>query len=180
MLGTDAKGKAGLSAAINNLAQAGQQAAAQQAAAQSAKPADAPAAAAATTAGTGGAAADATAQNPAAAVGGLLNALGGALGGEHPVAAVDFHALTALLPTSVAGMKRTDARGESQSAMGVKTAIATGVYQGDNGTGIQVEITDMTGVSGLMGLAGAMVQNTTSESTTGFEPRPERRWPHGA
>ncbi len=169
-LGTDAKGKAGLSAALNNLVKAGEQS---EAATGSAKAPDAPAAtttaAGSNSAGAGGSAANTTAQNPAAAVGGLMNALGGALGGDHPVAVVDFHALTALLPTTVAGMKRTDARGESQGAMGVKTASATGMYQGDNGTRIQVEITDMSAVSGLMGLAGSMVQSTTSESTTGFE-----------
>jgi Yip1 domain len=157
-LGTNEQGRAALATALNNLAKAGEQ---NQAAAA---PGDA--AANATAASTGTAT---TAQNPAAAVGGLMNALGGAMAGDHPVAAVDFHSLTALLPPSLPGMTRSDARGESQTAMGMKTATATGTYRGDNGAGIQVVIADMSAVSGLMNLAGAMVQNTSSESTTGFE-----------
>jgi hypothetical protein len=104
-----------------------------------------------------------------AAAGGLLTALGGALGGNHPVAVVDFKALTPLLPGSLSGMKRLDAKGENQGAIGVKTASATANYQGDNGAGVQIVISDMSGVSGLMDLAGALVQNTTSQSDTGYE-----------
>jgi len=77
--------------------------------------------------------------------------------------------LTTLLPTSLPGMKRLDARGEAQGAVGVTTSSATGTYQGDNGAAVHIEITDLTAVSGLMGMAGAMVQNTTSESSSGYE-----------
>jgi hypothetical protein len=163
-LGTDAKGKAGLTAALNNLVKAGEQNEAAAAAAARAAP---PVAAPAETTATGGSS-DA-AQNPAAAVGGLMTALGGALGGDHPVAVLDFHALTPLLPAALPGMKRTEARGESGGAMGVKTASATGTYQGDNGAGMHVEITDMAAVSGLMNMAGALAQETSSESDSGFE-----------
>jgi hypothetical protein len=104
-----------------------------------------------------------------AAAGGLLTALGGALGGNHPVEVVDFKALTPLLPGSLPGMKRLDAKGENQGAVGVKTASATANYQGDSGTGVQIVISDMSGVSGLMDLAGALVQNTTSQSDSGYE-----------
>jgi hypothetical protein len=34
---------------------------------------------------------------------------------------------------------------------------------------VKVEITDMSAVSGLMGMAGALVESTTSESDSGFE-----------
>jgi len=157
MLGTDAKGKAGITAAVSNLIKAGEQPAATSAPSdnglQNAAPANSPAE---------------STQNAGAAVGGLLGALGGALGGDHPKAAVDFKSLTALLPSELPGMKRTAASGESQGAMGIKTTSATGTYQGNTGT-IKVEITDMSAVSGLMGMAGALVQNTTSESDSGFE-----------
>lgn len=165
-LGTNAQGKAGIAAALNNLVKAGEQQqrneAASGAAATTAAPTDSPAAA--TSASAGGAA-----QNPASAVGGLMGALGGALGGDHPHAAVDFRQLTPALPASLSGMKRIDATGSSQSAMGVKTASATASYQGDNGTGVKIEITDMTAMAGIMGMAGALVQDTTSESASGFE-----------
>jgi hypothetical protein len=157
ILGTDAKGKAGITAAVSNLIKAGEQPAATSAPSdnglQNAAPANSPAA---------------SAQNAGAAVGGLLGALGGALGGDHPKAAVDFKSLTPLLPSELPGMKRTAASGESQGAIGIKTTSASGTYQGSMGT-IKVEITDMSAVSGLMGMAGALVQNTTSESDTGFE-----------
>jgi hypothetical protein len=104
-----------------------------------------------------------------AAAGGLLTALGGALGGSHRVDVVDFKTLTAMLPASLSGMKRTDAKGQSQGAVGVKTSSADADYQGDNGAGVHIEISDMSGLSGLMGMAGALVQNTTSESDSGYE-----------
>ena len=149
-LGTDDKGKAGLSAALNNLVKSGESGAAQS---QS----------------TVAPAADAAAPNPTAAVGGLVSALGGALGGDHPVTAVDFKTLTALLPASLPGMTRSSAQGDSQGAVGVRVTSAKADYQGDNGTAVHIEITDMSGVSGLMGLAGALVQTTTSQSDSGYE-----------
>lgn len=157
ILGTDAKGKAGLTAAVSNLIKAGDQTSNSSGTPtdnglQNAAPASSPDAA----------------QNPGAAVGGLLGAIGGALGGDHPKAAVDFKSLTPLLPPDLPGMKRTSASGESQGAIGIKTTTATGTYQGGGGT-VTVEITDMSAVSGLMGLAGTLVQNSTSESDTGFE-----------
>jgi Yip1-like protein len=157
ILGTDAKGKAGITAAVSNLIKAGEQQDAADKAANSATP--------------GTAAADnsaAATQNAGAAVGGLVTALGGALGGDHPKAAVDIKALTPLLPTDLPGMTRTAANGEQQGAAGIKTTSATGSYQGSSGT-VKIVITDMTAVAGLMGMASALAQNTTSESDTGFE-----------
>ncbi len=153
-LGTDAQGKAGLTAALSNLAKAGEQS----------RAAPAPNAAAP--------AAPDPAQNPqnaASAVGGLLTALGGSLGGPHRVDTVDFKTLEGVLPTSLSGMKRTQAQGETQGALGVKASSAKADYAGNNGAAVHVEIADMSGVSGLMDLAGSLVQNTTSESDSGFE-----------
>ena len=165
-LGTDDKGKAGLSAALSNLAKAGQQS--EQQAASAGATADR---ASSDTQGnaSGNSTASDGAQNPMAAAGGLLTALGGALGGNHRVDVVDFKTLTAMLPASLSGMKRTDAKGQSQGAVGVKTSSADADYQGDNGAGVHIEISDMSGLSGLMGLAGTLIQNTTSESDSGYE-----------
>lgn len=159
LLGTDAKGKAGITAAMSNLIKAGEQSAAPASTPtdnglQNAAPANSPAE---------------SGQNAGAAVGGLLGALGGALGGDHPKQAVDFKSLTPLLPADLPGMKRSAASGESQGAIGIKTTSAHGTYQGSNGGTVHVEISDMSAMSGLMGMAGALVQNTTSESDTGFE-----------
>jgi hypothetical protein len=171
-LGTDDKGKAGLGAALSNLVKAG----------QSGEPPSTPGAAAnsgpgaAVNSGTPDAQATATApaagaaaQNPMSAVGGLVTALGGALGGSRRVEVVDFKTLTALLPASLPGMKRTNAEGENQGAVGVKTSSAKADYRGDNGVGVHIEISDISGVSGLMDLAGSLVQSKTSESESGFE-----------
>jgi Yip1 domain len=163
-LGTDEKGKAGLSAALSNLAKAGEQSEQQ----ANAGATNADHSSSSTTENTSSNASD-SAQNATSAAGGLLTALGGALGGSRRVDVVDFKSLTALLPASLPGMKRIDAQGETQGAIGVKTASAKGNYQSDSGAGVHIEITDLSGVSGLMDLAGALVQNTTSESDSGYE-----------
>lgn len=158
VLGTDEKGKAGLSAALANLAKTGEQSAQDSAAAMDAA--------------AGGAASNRTGDNTQSALsaaGGLATALGGALGGSRRVDVVDFKELTAMLPGSLPGMKRTDARGESRGAVGVKTSSASASYEGANGARVRIEISDISGISGLMDLAGTLVQNTTSEGDSGFE-----------
>ena len=85
------------------------------------------------------------------------------------MAVVDFKALTLMLPASLPDMKRTNVQGANQGAVGVKTASAEGDYQGDGGARVHIGISDISGVSGLIGLAGSLVQNTTSESADGFE-----------
>jgi hypothetical protein len=167
-LGTDAKGKAGLSAALSNLAKAGEesQSASSNAATSSNTAPGAPNAAAANTSAAAGAE---NAQNPVSAVGGLLNALGAASGGPQRVDTVDFKTLETMLPASLPSMKRIHAEGESQSAVGVKTSTAKADYAGDDGAGEHIEIADISGVSGLVDLAGGLIQNTTSESDSGFE-----------
>jgi len=158
-LGTDAKGKAGLTAALSNLAKAGEASQAQSSnAAANAAPADAAAAVAAQ-----------NAQSPISAAGGLLTALCGALGGPHRVDTVDFKTLEGMLPASLPGMKRIQAQGENQGAVGVKTSSAKADYADNNGAGVHIEIADISGVSGLMDLAGSLIQNTTSESDSGYE-----------
>lgn len=159
VLGTDQKGKADLGAAINNLAAAGQKMEQQQmeqqrnAAAEAAAP---PAAAA-------------SAQSAVNATAGLLTALGAAAGGSRRADPVDFQTLKGLLPESLPGMQRTGAEGNSQTAIGVKGSAASADYQGPGGARARIKIADLTGVSGLLDLAGAMVQNTASESDTGYE-----------
>jgi hypothetical protein len=180
MLGTDQKGKAGIGAAISNLVKAGEQAQRQQqaAAAATSNAGAAPAPATATaTAGTGTAAVpgSATGDSAAAAPGiasattGLVTALGGALGGSERVAAVDFHSLQALLPTSLPDMTRTRAQGSDQSALGVKTSSAVGDYQNNSGGHAKVTITDISAVAGLMDIANGLVGATHSESSSAYE-----------
>jgi Yip1 domain/zinc-ribbon domain len=160
MLGTDEKGKAGLGSAITNMMKAGEEAERQQQAA-AANASNAAASAA------GSAAADAP--NIGAATTGLVAAVGGALGGSKRVAAVDFHSLEAVLPPSLPGMTRVNAEGSDQTALGVKTSTAVGSYQDGKGGHVQIKITDVSAVSGLMDMANNMVGATHSESSTGYE-----------
>lgn len=174
-LGTDSQGKATLSAALSNLVKAGEQADASNSAtgpaAVAPAPATAPARVAAPAPDPGQAAADAAqnAPSPLSAAGGLLTALGGAMGGPHRVDTVDFKTLKDVLPASLPGMKRTGAEGGSQAAIGIKTSSAKADYADDNGAAVHIEIADISGVSGLVDLAGGLIQNTTSESDSGFE-----------
>jgi hypothetical protein len=172
-LGTDAKGKEGLSAALSNLAKAGSPgdapATPTSTATTSTAAASAPTSATANSSDAQGGTPAAAAPNAVSAVAGLATALGGALGGSHRVAVVDPKTLTALLPPSLPGMKRTDAQSETQAAVGVKTSSAKAVYQGDDGAEVHIEISDISAVSGLIDTASSLVQNTTSESASGFE-----------
>jgi hypothetical protein len=171
-LGTDAQGKANLSAALSELAKAGEQSQAQPSRqGPSANQALSANVAAAAAPGAGAPAADAAQNSPSplSAAGGLLTALGGALGGPHRVDTVDFNTLRAMLPASLPGMMRTRAEGESQGAVGVKTSSAKADYAGNNGADVHIEIADISGVSGLVDLAGGLIQSTTSESDSGFE-----------
>jgi Yip1 domain len=161
-LGTDAQGKAGLATALSNLAKSGETLQNTEVTRT-----DTPSAA-----GTMPAAppqnTDPSA-NPMAATAGLLTALGGALGGPNRVEPVDFNQLSAMLPSTVADMKRTHIKGEGKAAVGVKTTSAVANYANDSGAEMDLEIDDMSGVSSLMGLSKTLVESNTSQSDTGYE-----------
>jgi Yip1 domain len=110
----------------------------------------------------------APADSPATAAAAMA-AVGSALSGGRKVDPVDFQTLKTLLPDSLPGMPRTNAEGGSQTAMGVKGSSASGTYQGDGNAQVHIKIADIAGVSGLVDMAGAMVQDANSESDTGYE-----------
>jgi len=103
--------------------------------------------------------------DPAAALG----ALGTVLTGGNKVKPVDFHALKAMLPDSLPGMKRDDASGETNEALGISAAKATAHYSDGNGKDVSVEITDMGSLSGLASLATKFDPNQEKETDTGYE-----------
>jgi hypothetical protein len=126
-------------------------------------------------AGSGGAAGSNSdpAQNSMAAAGGLLSALGGALGGNVHHEPVDFNTLKAMLPSSLPQMQRTDAQGERQQTLGVKSSSATADYrgasEGSSDAHVRIKISDMSGVSGLLEAATGLAPTGETQTDTGFE-----------
>jgi hypothetical protein len=155
MLGTDPQGRSALGAALGNLVRAGQQA-------------EAPPTGTTVAPTQGAANGDANA-NPAAAVGGLLNALGGALGGSRRFTPVDFRALGEMLPASLNGLPRGGVEGANKQAMGVHGSSASARYGGNGPGSMEVKISDVSGVSGLIDIAGNLEQTTDAQTADGFE-----------
>lgn len=85
---------------------------------------------------------------------------------------VDFRELKALLPESIGDLKRQNAQGEKNSAMGFTISRAEADYTSEDGSQhIDIELTDMTGASGLAGLAawGWTMTEIDKETETGYE-----------
>lgn len=103
----------------------------------------------------------------------MMKAITGAVQSQSTNAApatVSPKALKESLPQVVPGFERVEAGSEKQSAMGITTVIATGVYESGEKS-IRIEITDIGGMGGLgamamMGMANAEVDK---ETRTGFE-----------
>ncbi len=111
-------------------------------------------------------------QHPAANnvdLGSALGAVGQVMTGGSDVKPVAFQELKQMLPGSIAGMKRDDASGESNEAMGIKGSSATAHYSSDVGGRVTVEITDMGSLSGLAGMAAKFDPNMQKENDTGYE-----------
>lgn len=137
MLGTDAKGKSDIGAAIKNMADAGRNIEQHEQA----------------TGNTGGAPNAADTQQAVGAAGGLLSALGHSLGGEQRHDPVDFHMLQALLPPALPGLQRGTPKGESNTAMGMKATSAEVDFSGNGNARVNVSIKDASAVAGLAALA---------------------------
>jgi hypothetical protein len=107
-------------------------------------------------------------------MGDAMAALGAAMGaanGGKQVETVDFRTLKDMLPESVAGMKRTEATGEKNAAMGMQVSTAMGRYSNDQGNDAKITITDigsMTGLAGMAAYAWAMT-DIDRETSTGYE-----------
>lgn len=90
--------------------------------------------------------------------------------GASAAAMVSPKALKDLLPQAVPGFERVEAGSEKQSAFGISTVIATGVYESGEKT-IRIELTDMGGMGGLgaMAMMGMANNEVDKETRTGFE-----------
>lgn len=88
-----------------------------------------------------------------------------------PVEPVDFRELKALLPEELPGLKRTEASGEKNGAMGVVVSMAEARYGNDEGASVRIKIQDMGGLSGFAAMAqfGWAMQEIDKETETGYE-----------
>ncbi|MEO8386552.1 MAG: hypothetical protein ABI583_14980 [Betaproteobacteria bacterium] len=101
-----------------------------------------------------------------AAAASAMGALTG--GGAGAVEPVDFRELQALLPETLGGMKRGDAKGEKVGAMGIKVSNAEATYSaGENR--IKVKIVDTGSMSGVAGMAAWAMIDIDSENSAGYE-----------
>jgi len=89
---------------------------------------------------------------------------------KGPVEPVDFRTLKEMLPTSAAGMERTEATGEKNGAMGFSLSQAEGRYENADAS-MEVGIVDTGGVGGMamMGMAAWAMSEVDKETATGYE-----------
>ncbi len=105
---------------------------------------------------------------------GLTNALGamaGASGSGGSVEPIDHRELKVLLPESLPGRSRVNARGEKGGFMGIKTSMAEGEYGSEGSDGnITITITDMGTMKGLAKFGYAwLAAEIDNESDNGYE-----------
>ena len=102
------------------------------------------------------------------AMAGFLGALSSAVGGAHRHDPVDFHALEALLPSSLPRMEPGTPDGHADETMSIKTTSAHVAFSGPDDAHIRLSIEDATAISGLAGLA-EMANANASEQGDSYE-----------
>ncbi|MGE0806623.1 MAG: Yip1 family protein [Burkholderiaceae bacterium] len=107
---------------------------------------------------------DAAASGQAAAQ--VLAALGGAASGTSGRAPIDAQTLKGMLPESLGGLKRHSYEAQQNEMMGFKASVAQAQFR-DDARRIDLKITDIGGLAGLMMFAGWA--NVTGEKDTGTE-----------
>ncbi|MCW7537283.1 YIP1 family protein [Aquabacterium sp. A7-Y] len=99
-----------------------------------------------------------------AAAGEMVKAMGA--GGRAPIAAQE---LKALLPESLAGLKRESYEAQSGAGMGFNTSSAEAGYGNGGEATLQVSIADVGGLGGLAAMAGWMSMTGERETETRIE-----------
>jgi len=87
------------------------------------------------------------------------------------ITSVSGDTLKALLPETLAGMKRTQASSEKNQMMGIDMSHAEGDYEGQDGASINLKISDMGNLSGpmKMGMVGWTMAQYNRETDNGYE-----------
>jgi hypothetical protein len=99
-----------------------------------------------------------------------MKQMGGALAGSVQVEPVDFRELKALLPESLAGLKRRSSEGSRTKVMGVAASSAEAVYEDGKGGRMRVTITDAGTLTGLAAVAVAWINvEIDKEGDSGYE-----------
>ncbi|MFN4146248.1 MAG: transposase [Runella sp.] len=89
---------------------------------------------------------------------------------EGPKETIDPKLLKELLPADADGLKRKEASSEKNAVMGFGVSTATARYSDDNSQSINVNITDVAGMSmALMGMAAWSMASVDKETETGYE-----------
>jgi len=107
---------------------------------------------------------DADAQ--AKATGAMLEA---ALGGGDKVEALAPGQLKPFLPETLGGLTRTRFSVERNGAMGMQVSEAQATYSDANGRSLELSITDMGSMKGVVGLANKVGLENTQETDRGYE-----------
>jgi hypothetical protein len=91
--------------------------------------------------------------------------------GGKQITAVTGDTLKALLPETLAGMKRTKASAEKNQMMGIDMSKAEGDYEGQESASINLVITDVGNMSGpmKMGMTAWTMAQYNRETDTGYE-----------
>lgn len=82
-----------------------------------------------------------------------MNAMNTAATGGKKVETIDFRELKGMLPVTVSGLKRTEATGEKNAAMGMQISTAEGTYSADDGRTITLKITDIGALAGMAAMS---------------------------
>jgi len=99
-----------------------------------------------------------------------MKQMGGALAGSVQVEPVDFRELKALLPESLAGLKRRSSEGSRTKVMGVAASSAEAMYEDGKGGRMKVTITDAGTLTGLAAVAVAWINvEIDKEGDSGYE-----------
>jgi hypothetical protein len=104
-----------------------------------------------------------------AQVAAATEAMGAIMGGGAQVEPVDQNALKAMLPDSVAGLKRTKIEAEKTGMGGIKIAKAEGGYGDDQGRRVDLTVTDMGGTKMLAAFAAWALIEQDKETDNGYE-----------
>lgn len=102
------------------------------------------------------------------AIEGAAKAMENAAAGAGQAPTADFRELKALLPESLPGMKRTEAKGEKVAFGGFGGSFAEGTYKGEKGDEISIKISDMGGI-GAMATAAWTLAEIDSEQENRYE-----------